>query len=175
MKPLLILGIGNVIMQDEGVGIHVVRLLEQTETLPEGVDVLDGATGGCFLMGDVAAYERVILIDATLDDCPPGTVRLIHPRYADDYPPLMSAHEFGLKNMLDALSFLEVMPETYLIVVSVSEVKTMGLELTPEVRAVVPDVVRLVKNLIAELIPGYTPTPTPDVMPVIPPEHLVVS
>ena len=152
MKPLLILGIGNVIMQDEGVGIHVVRQLEQTERFPEGVDLLDGATGGYFLLGDVTGYEHLILIDATLDSLPPGTIRVIRPRYADDYPPLLSAHEFGLKNMLDAMTFLERMPETHLVVVSVREVTELGLSLTPEVAAVVPEVVQTVKRIVAEVM-----------------------
>lgn len=158
MKPLLILGIGNAIMQDEGIGIHVVHQLERTEKFPEGVDVLDGATGGYFLLNDVIDYEHVILIDATLDNNPVGTIRVIQPRYADDYPPLMSAHEFGLKNMIDAMVFLEKMPATHLIVISVKEVEQMGLSLTPEVEAVIPQVIAKVKEIVKQIIPEYDDT-----------------
>lgn len=158
MKPLLILGIGNVIMQDEGIGIHVVQQLEKTEMFPEGVDVLDGATGGYFLLNDVIDYEHVIMIDATLDNYPVGTIRVIRPRYSDDYPPLMSAHEFGLKNMIDAMVFLEKMPDTHLIVISVKEVAQMGLSLTPQVEAVIPQVIAKVKEIVKQLIPEYNDT-----------------
>lgn len=155
MKPLLILGIGNLILRDEGIGIHVVRRLEETETFPEEVDVMDGATGGYFLLNDVIEYEHVIMIDATLDHLPPGTVRVIQPRYSSDYPPLMSAHEFGLKNMIDSMLFLEKMPDMYLIVISVKDVQKMGLALTPAVEAAIPEVIRKVKKIVKQLIPGY--------------------
>ncbi|MEG1585876.1 MAG: hydrogenase maturation protease [Bacteroidales bacterium] len=151
MKSILILGIGNMILRDEGVGIHVVHKLEQTETFPEDVDVVDGATGGYFLLNDVIEYKHVILIDATLDNLPPGTVRVIRPRYSTDYPPLMSAHEFGLKNMIDAMIFLEKMPDMHLIVVSVAEVQRMSLSLSPAVEAAIPEVIRNVKNIVQQL------------------------
>lgn len=158
MKPLLILGIGNLILRDEGVGIHVVRRLEETETFPEEVDVMDGATGGYFLLNDVIEYDHVIMIDATLDQLPPGTVRVIQPRYSSDYPPLMSAHEFGLKNMIDSILFLEKMPDMHLIVISVKDVQKMGLTLTPEVEAAIPEVIHKVKKIVKQLIPHYNDT-----------------
>ena len=155
MKSLLILGIGNLILRDEGVGIHVVQKLEQTEVFPEGVDVLDGATGGYFLLNDVVGYEHVIMIDATLDNRPPGTIRVIRPRYSADYPALMSAHEFGLKNMIDAMLFLEKMPDMHLIVISVAEIQQMSLSLSPAVEAAIPEVIRKVKQIVKQLIPDY--------------------
>ncbi|MFZ4571784.1 MAG: hydrogenase maturation protease, partial [Bacteroidales bacterium] len=70
-NDILVLGIGNLLMNDEGVGIHVVRNLE-TENLP-GVDVMDGGTGGLHLLGIIQSYRKVIFIDAALDEFPAGT------------------------------------------------------------------------------------------------------
>ncbi|MGL4292299.1 MAG: hydrogenase maturation protease [Bacteroidales bacterium] len=155
MKPILILGIGNYILKDEGVGIHTVRRIEETEKFPSGVDVVDGATGGYFLLNDVIEYEHVIMIDATLDSNPPGTVRVLRPKYSSDYPPLMSAHEFGLKNMIDAMLFLEKMPDMHLVVISVAEVQRMSLTLTPAVEAAIPVVIEKVKEIVHQIMYQY--------------------
>ena len=102
-KETLVLGVGNLLLKDEGVGIHVIKALEN-EKLPAHVHLMDGGTGGLHLLSWLQGYDRIIMIDATLDNNPPGTVRLIQPRYATDFPPLMSAHEIGLKDMIDAVS-----------------------------------------------------------------------
>lgn len=99
-KKTLVLGLGNVIMGDEGVGVHVVRALSQ-ERLPEGVECLDGGTGGFILLEPLQSADRIILIDATADDNPMGTVRRTTPRFAQDYPPTLTAHDIGVKDLLD--------------------------------------------------------------------------
>ena len=100
--------------KDEGVGIHVIKALEN-EKLPAHVHLMDGGTGGLHLLSWLQGYDRIIMIDATLDNNPPGTVRLIQPRYATDFPPLMSAHEIGLKDMIDAMFLTDDLPETHLL------------------------------------------------------------
>ena len=62
----LVLGLGNVIMGDEGVGVHVVRAIEK-HTLPAGVECLDGGTGGFILLEPLQSAGRIILIDAAAD------------------------------------------------------------------------------------------------------------
>ena len=105
----LILGVGNVLLKDEGVGIHVVRELEN-ETLPGHVEVLDGGTGGIHLLSWIQDYDRIIMIDATLDSYPPGTIRTLRPRYSKDFPLFMSAHEIGLKDMFEAMIVTNKLP-----------------------------------------------------------------
>ena len=141
----LVLGVGNLLLKDEGVGIHVIRALEK-EVLPPGVDLMDGGTGGLYLLNWLKDYEHIIMIDATLDDNPPGTIRVIQPRYASDFPPLMSAHEIGLRDMIDAMYLTGKMPDIVLIVISVVNINEIGMELSPEVEAVIPEVIQLVKN-----------------------------
>jgi hydrogenase maturation protease len=70
----LILGIGNVLMGDEGVGVHVVRYLEN-RGVPDGAALLDGGTGSLTLLEPMQSAGRIVLIDATVDGSPPGTVR----------------------------------------------------------------------------------------------------
>ena len=97
----LVLGLGNVIMGDEGVGVHVVRALEK-HTLPAGVECLDGGTGGFILLEPLENAGRIILIDAAADGNPPGTVTRTTPRFSKDYPPTLTAHDIGVKDLLDA-------------------------------------------------------------------------
>ena len=144
----LVLGVGNFLLKDEGVGIHAISELEK-ENLPPDVSLIDGGTGGLHLLGWLQDYDRIIMIDATLDDNPPGTIRLIHPRYASDFPPLMSAHEIGLRDIIEAMSLMGNLPEILLIVISVANINEVGTDLSPEIQAVLPEIVQLVKNQTA--------------------------
>ncbi len=147
-KNTLILGIGNYLMGDEGIGVHVAKQLEN-ELLPAGVDVLDGGTGGFYLLEYFEIYKHVILVDATLDGNTPGTIRLIKPRFASDFPPAMSTHDIGLKDLVSALQVLGKMPEIDLFVVSIHSIQQQGIELTPAIAGVVPDIINKIRCLVA--------------------------
>jgi hydrogenase maturation protease len=90
------------------------------------------------------------MIAATLESNPPGTVRQLKPRYASDFPPLMSAHEIGLRDMIEVMQLTGKMPEIHLIVVSVVDISEVGMELSPKVTAAIPEVIRLVKKIVTE-------------------------
>jgi hydrogenase maturation protease len=96
----LVLGLGNTIMGDEGVGVHVVRALEQ-HTLPSNIECLDGGTGGFILLEPLQQADRIVLIDAAADGNPQGTVTRTTPKFARDYPPTLTAHDIGVKDLLD--------------------------------------------------------------------------
>jgi hydrogenase maturation protease len=145
---ILILGIGNVLMGDEGIGVHVVRHLMNMSpdgrSLPEGVTCLDGGTGSFNLLGQMQQAKKVILIDATIDGTPAGTVRRLRPRFSKDYPRTLTAHDIGLKDLLDAFYLLGNPPEVILFAVSIASLQEVGTELSPEIAAVVPEVARRV-------------------------------
>jgi hydrogenase maturation protease len=124
-------------MGDEGIGVHVAEALLK-RPLPAHVDVLDGGTGGFHLLEYFELYKTVILVDATLGDYPLGTIRLIKPKFAHDFPKAMSTHDIGLKDMVGALQLLGTMPEIHLFVVSIESLQQQGIELTPEISGIVP-------------------------------------
>jgi hydrogenase maturation protease len=143
-KPkVLILGIGNVLMGDEGVGVSVVRELEKT-VLPKGVEILDGGTGSFLLLEPMQEAEKVILIDATIDGEPTGTVRRLRPRYSKDYPRTLTAHDIGLKDLIDTFYLLGNSPEVTLFAVSIPPLQDMTTELSSELTPVVPQVAQMV-------------------------------
>lgn len=140
---VLILGIGNVLMGDEGVGVSVVNELEKT-ALPENVEILDGGTGSFLLLEPMQSAEKVILIDATINGEKTGTVRRLRPRYAKDYPRTLTAHDIGLKDLLDTFYLLGDSPDVTLYAVSIKDLQDMTTELSPELLLIVPQIARMV-------------------------------
>ncbi len=147
---VLVLGVGNVLMGDEGVGVHAVRELERLK-LPPGVTVLDGGTGGFHLLSHLGDAESVLMIDATLDGRPPGTISVITPRYASDFPRALSAHDIGLKDLVESAALIGTLPAITLITVSVADLQPMQMTLSPKVAAAVPDVVSRACELVQRL------------------------
>lgn len=149
-NKILVLGIGNLLLNDEGVGVHIVNLLEHEEYTE--ADLLDGGTGGFHLLGFIQSYDSVVIADASLDEFPAGHVRVLHPKFAKDFPKQLSAHEIGLKDLLDAAFLLGNMPDIYLVAISIKEYQEMGTELTAEVKLAVPNAIKQIKLLVGSLL-----------------------
>lgn len=140
---MLVLGIGNVLMGDEGIGVHVARYLEGL-TLPAGVTCLDGGTGGFHLLGEMTGADRVILIDATIDGRPAGTIRRLTPRFSSDYPRTLTAHDIGLKDLLDAAYLTGCRLDVVLFAISIDKLQEVGSELSETLQDAVPTIAALV-------------------------------
>ena len=138
-SQVLVLGIGNVLMGDEGVGVEVVRHLESL-SLPEGVVCLDGGTGGFHLLGPLQEASEVVIVDATIDGSPAGTVRRLRPRYSTDYPRTLTAHDIGLKDLLDAFYLLGDGPDVTLFAVSIGPLQGLEVWLSDTMSARVPSI-----------------------------------
>lgn len=150
MSDLLILGIGNYLMGDEGVGVQTALALQKMP-IADTIDVVDGGTGGFHLLEFFEVHDKVILIDATLDNNEPGTIRLIQPRFAHDFPRAMSTHDIGLRDMVNALQLMDKMPEIYLFVVSIESIQQQGIELTPAIQKAIPVLIEKVVELANQL------------------------
>lgn len=142
----LILGVGNYLMGDEGIGVQVIQHMAGLE-LPERTDILDGGTGGFLLLSCFEAYGRVIFIDATMDGKPPGTVTLRKPEFASDFPTALSVHDVGLKDMIEAVYLMDLKPELYLITISIREIYPMSIDLSYGVRHAIPKVTKMAFTL----------------------------
>jgi hydrogenase maturation protease len=144
---VLVLGVGNLLVGDEGVGVHALRALEAGEW-PAHVHLVDGGTGGFHLLELLRSHSRIILIDATRDGAPAGTVSQFRARVAADFPPALGAHDIGLRDLISAATLLGPLPEIEVITVSVTELKPMTLELSAPVAAALPEVTRRVRALV---------------------------
>ncbi|MBV9241067.1 MAG: hydrogenase maturation protease [Acidobacteria bacterium] len=143
-SKVLILGIGNVLMGDEGIGVRVVNALEEA-ALPQGVECLDGGTGSFLLLEPMQNAEKVILIDATIDGKPAGTIRRLRPKFSADYPPTLTAHDIGLKDLLDAFYLMgSDKPEVSLYAISIPPLNDMTMDMSPELEEIIPLATELV-------------------------------
>lgn len=95
--------------------------------------------------------NAVVLVDATLDDQPPGTIKLITPRFASDFPKAMSTHEIGLKDLVESLMLLGQLPEIHLFIVSISSIQPLSISLSDEVNGCLFKLKDQVLNLTREL------------------------
>ena len=143
----LVLGLGNVILGDEGVGVHVVRALAQHQ-LPSGVECLDGGTGGFILLEPLQQADRIILIDATADGNPYGTVTRTTPKFSRDYPPTLTAHDIGVKDLLDAFYIQGGGRDVILYAISIDPNQAISMELSEPIQLAAQDAVT---RIVAEL------------------------
>jgi hydrogenase maturation protease len=144
----LVLGLGNVLMGDEGIGILAARRLAENGDLTARADVVDGGTGGFQLLGMFQDHPRLILVDAAMDGRPPGTVTLLRPRFASDFPKSLSAHDIGLRDLIEAAAMLGPLPPIDLVTVSITDLQSVSLDVSLPVRAALPEIEALVRRLL---------------------------
>ena len=149
-KSILVMGVGNYLMGDEGIGVHVIQEMAKHK-LPEYLDILDGGTGGFLLLNCFEAYSTVIFIDATMDGKPVGTISLIRPKFASDFPSALSVHDVGLKDMIEAVYLMDKVPDIHLFTVSIEEIVPMTLELNQKIKDSIPEIIGKILKLSKEL------------------------
>jgi hydrogenase maturation protease len=145
---ILILGIGNVLMGDEGIGVCAINYLEK-HTFPSNVRLLDGGTGGFHLLEYLQEYKKIIMIDATMDGSEPGTLKVIKPRFSTDFPKALSAHDIGLKDLVESAALLGSLPEIHLITITIAKIQPMTMDLSPEINATLPLIHKKVNEILS--------------------------
>jgi hydrogenase maturation protease len=139
---ILVLGVGNTLMRDDGVGVQAVGALADGYELAANVRVIDGGVAGLRLLGEIAGADILIIVDAVKCGGTPGSIyRLgqedLHPRRG----PFVSAHEVGIAELLAAAEFTGRLPETHIIGIEPLETETVGLELSLPLRRALPQAV----------------------------------
>ena len=144
MKPVLIMGIGNILLRDEGIGVHVIDAMRPL-SLPDQVELLDGGTSGADLVDEIADRDRVIVVDAVNAGYPAGTVlRMGLKDLEEEANGTVSLHEFGLLDTMNMAQALGCAPrEVVIFAVQVEDITT-GLDLSQTLSRRVPGLVQLV-------------------------------
>jgi len=146
--PVLILGLGNILLRDEGVGVRVVEAMRDV-ALPAGVELFDGATAGLDLLDVIADRDLVIIVDAVDGPVEPGSVvRLVPEDLAPAASPGLSLHEMGVFETLAVAGQLGAAPKDVVILGVSPENVTCGLDLSPRIAGLVP---RIVERVLHEL------------------------
>jgi hydrogenase maturation protease len=154
-----VLGIGNTLMSDDGVGIHVIRDLlgrQKDRLLPEGnIEILDGGTLGFLLVDRLAEADGMVVVDAANLGEAAGSVRVIDDaeidRFLDDNPSL-SVHEVGLVDLLQMMALSGQTPRLRALVGIQPEMIGWGTEMSPAVAAGIPRASRAVTQVLTQWI-----------------------
>ena len=143
-KKIVILGVGNILLGDEGVGVHIVEEIEKIG-LPENVEVIDGGTASIDILISMKDVDKLIIIDALKGGEKPGTVYRLHPEdllaSLDSY---VSLHQI---NVLEGLSLARKTgnaPQETVIIGIEPEKTDWGLGITPEIDKKIPDILNIV-------------------------------
>lgn len=152
MIDTLILGIGNTILSDEGIGIHVIEHLRPLLADRTDISILDGGTLSFTLAQDIGSHNRLIVVDAARLDAPPGTIRVFEGEQMDARlrGGLQSVHEVGLSDLMDIARLTETLPSQRALVGIQPEFMDWGNEPTAAVAAAIPAAVAAVQSLINE-------------------------
>lgn len=145
-KNIKILGCGNTLMGDDGVGIRVIERLQEMK-LPGNIEIIDAGVGGMSILSWIEDADKVVIVDAVqTGNEPPGTVY----EFTDkELPPsdmfMLSLHDLNLVDTINVGRVVQKMPEVIVIIgVEVKRVAEFTKELTPEVEEAIPEVIDLV-------------------------------
>jgi hydrogenase maturation protease len=145
----LILGVGNLLMSDEGVGVHVIQRLRTDYHLPEQVQILDGGTLGMDLLYYLEGVENLLLIDAVQARKEPGALVRLE---GDEVPAFLSIkvspHQLGIPDMLAAAKLKDVFPQRIVLWGVQPELMEIGLDLSPKVES---QVGTIIQNILYQL------------------------
>ena len=140
----VILGIGNTILSDEGVGVRAVEALQARYRLPDNIQAIDGGTSSMEMIEDLSDLDFLLVLDTIVAGQPAGTiVRLAGTEVPAFFRRKLSPHQIGLSDVLASLEFLDAAPKD-IVVIGVQPVTLeLGMELTATVAARVPEVVEM--------------------------------
>jgi hydrogenase maturation protease len=144
-----VIGAGNVVLSDDGAGVHAVRRLRARWALPDDIEVVEGGTAGLLLLPHLADAERAILVDAMDAGDSPGAIRRLDgAAVALPFATRWTPHDTGLADLLGAAALAGVLPEELVIVAVQIGSTALGTEMTPAVAAALDP---LVDTIAAQL------------------------
>jgi len=143
-KKILILGLGNLLLKDEGVGVRVSERMKEM-TLPDDVEVMEGGTAGLNLLDYVEGRKKVVVIDAVIAGSPPGTLyRFTDRDIAGKKGLLRAAHGIDFTDVLSILNLSGSKPDEVIFIGVEPEDLNEGMELTPLIESRIPHIIGLV-------------------------------
>lgn len=146
-QKITVLGIGNLLLKDEGVGIHVIEALKH-EKLPENVELVDGASAGFDLLPVVQNCARLIVIDAIKTKDKPGTIYKFTPEDIQIKKELdVSLHDVDFFQVIELAKKSKTLPPTKMIAI-VPDIIELGMELSDILKGKLQKLVSLVKEEI---------------------------
>lgn len=160
MHRILVLGVGNILFTDEGIGVRCVETLQRDYAFSDNVTLLDGGTLGVKLMGPLMEADVAIVCDAVLGDGPPGSVyRLLGEDLRKSLAFRDSMHQTDLVDTLTMCELAGKRPAAVVIGMEPADYQSMGVELSAVAQAAMPAMVRAVLEEIAAAGGSFVPNP----------------
>jgi hydrogenase maturation protease len=145
MRRVLILGIGNTLRSDDGLGVYIVRLIEESGvSLPEGVDLLDGGTAGFDLLGLIDEYDKIVIVDALKVDDKPGSIYRFTPEHAVERRAQFSLHEVGIMEVIKTLRIMDHNPEIEFVGIVPDNIIDIDTNISTAVKESIPRAVEVI-------------------------------
>ncbi|WIM04838.1 MAG: HyaD/HybD family hydrogenase maturation endopeptidase [Candidatus Nitricoxidivorans perseverans] len=146
----VILGIGNTILSDEGLGVHAAEALRIAYDLPDGVEVIDGGTAGMELLDPLAGVDLLVVLDAVKAGRAPGTVILLTGKEVPVFfRAKLSPHQVSICDVLASLEFAGDPPKDLVLIGCEPESLELGTELTPTVAGRMPEMIAVAAEQLA--------------------------
>ena len=141
----MVLGVGNILFSDEGVGIRVIETLQERYSFPEHVTVKDGGTLGVHLLGTIANVNYLIVVDVVRNAGHPGSLyRLTGKEIPKRILAKNSLHDVDFLEALTLCQALDGVPETVILGVEPADIESVGIELTPLIQEKVDPLIKMV-------------------------------
>jgi hydrogenase maturation protease len=139
-KKVLVMGIGNTLLQDDGVGVHVTESFRSSREPDPNLDIIDGGTIGLSLLPQIEDADAVIIVDASELGEPPGSMRIFRNREIDQQlsGKRRSVHEVALYDLFSAAAIRGRSPQERVLIAIQPASTGWGLDPTPEVKASIP-------------------------------------
>ncbi|MDD5330326.1 MAG: HyaD/HybD family hydrogenase maturation endopeptidase [Sulfuricella sp.] len=146
---IIVLGVGNILLSDEGVGVRTIEKLQRDFILPAEVEVIDGGTTGMEMLEDLAGADHIVIVDAVRSgQAPASIVKLTGDQVPVFFRTKLSPHQIGLSDVLATLELTGEAPGGITVIgVEPASLET-AIELSPQVEALLPELAELV---VAEL------------------------
>jgi hydrogenase maturation protease len=154
----VILGVGNILLKDEGIGVHTAHALRKIP-LDKGIEVVDGGTSPD-IMPLIEGADKLIVIDAALGGEEPGTIYRFSPQdITAESAGLISAHQMSFIENLRTMKGLGIEPEEVVIIGVEPKEVDWGLELSPELQERIPEIVKAVLREAKGRANGFDASP----------------
>lgn len=147
-RTTLVLGLGNLLLGDEGFGVHVVRRLREVE-LPRNVRLVEGGVGGFNLLGHLDGVERLLVVDVMMMESPPGKLHLLTQEPEEPGKRIVSFHQVGVLELVKVWRLLGYEPEVTFLVTRPKSME-WSTELSPPLQSAIDTASELIQHLCAD-------------------------
>jgi len=154
LNKTLILGVGNYLMSDDGLSVHVLERLITEKDLPDNIDIVDGGTCGLDLLQYLEGISNLVIIDAikTKNGIPGSIIRLEGDQIPAYLSLKISPHDIGLPDLLATAKLRDLYPENIVVFGIQPASLELGVALSPQVSAQVDTLIDLIMTQVAELV-----------------------